>query len=306
MTVKNKKYFLKIYILLLLSLSSLYAQSLEPRLYSNAPIGMNFLLAGYVYTYGSLPDSQQLDLQDADLDIHTGIFAYARVIELFGQSGKVDMIVPTACIDGDGIHKGKTVTRNVCGMGDIKGRISINLYGAPALSLKEFSTYKQDLIVGASLQVTAPTGQYESTKLVNIGANRWAIKPSIGVSKTLDRVTLELSGAVELYSDNDEFFPDAKREQDPVYSSQAHLIYAFESGLWLGLDANYYWGGETSINGVRSNDKIEDSRYGATLAIPVDKHHSIKLYGDSGINMRTGTDFDRIGIAWQYRFGAGL
>lgn len=297
---------MKSYILLVLSFTAVMAQSFEPRLYSNAPIGMNFLLAGYVYTNGSLPDSQKLDLKDADLDVNMGVFAYARVIELFKKSGKIDVIIPTACIDGDATYQEGPVTRNVCGMGDIKGRISLNFYGAPALSLKEFSTYKQDLIVGASLQITAPTGQYKETKIVNVGANRWAIKPGLGLSKVFDKVTLELAGDVEFYGDNDDFFGNFKREQEPIYSTQAHFIYDFSSGPWLGFDANYYWGGESSINGIGSNDKIEDSRYGMTLAIPVGKKQSIKLYGDSGISTRTGTDFDRIGILWQYRFGAGL
>ena len=300
------KVIMKSFLLFVLSFTAVIAQSLEPRLYSNAPIGMNFLLAGYVYTNGSLPDSQKLDLKNADLDVHHGIFAYARVVELFNQSGKVDIIVPTACIDGDGTYRGEHVTRNVCGMGDIKGRFSLNLYGAPALSLKEFSTYKQDVIVGTSLQITAPTGQYDETKLVNIGNNRWAIKPSLGISKVFGKTTLELAGDVEFYGDNDDFFGNVKREQDPIYSTQAHFIYNFSSDLWLGLDANYFWGGESTINGIRSNDKIEDSRYGMTLTLPLGKKHSVKLYGDSGISTRTGTDFDRIGIFWQYRFGAGL
>ena len=134
----------------------------------------------------------------------------------------------------------------------------------------------------------------------------WAIKPGLGISKVFDKVTLELAGDVEFYGDNDDFFGNVKREQEPIYSTQAHFIYDFSSGLWLGFDANYYWGGESSINGIGSNDKIDDSRYGVTLAIPVGKKQSIKLYGDSGISVRTGTDFDRIGILWQYRFGAGL
>lgn len=291
---------------LILLCTTVIAQSLEPRLYSNAPVGMNFLLAGYIFTKGSLPDSQKLDLRDADLNVHTGVFAYARVIELFGQSGKIDMIVPSGCINGDGIYKEEKVSRNVCGIGDIKGRMSFNFYGAPALSLHEFANYEQDLIIGGSLQITIPSGKYEETRLVNIGLNRWALKPSLGISKTFNKMTVELVGDVEFYGDNDEFYGGVKREQDPIFSTQAHFIYAFSNGIWLGLDANYYWGGENSINAVASNDEIEDSRYGATLAIPIDKKHSIKLYGDSGINMETGTDFDRIGIAWQYRFGAGL
>ena len=287
--------------------TSVFSQSLEPRLYSNAPIGMNFLVLGYAYTNGSIPDNTNLELEDADLDVEVAIAAYAHVFKLFGQSGKIDIIVPTGCIDGTASVSGATVTRDICGMGDIKTRISLNLFGAPALSLKEFATYKQDLIIGVSVQVTFPTGQYEKTKLVNLGANRYAIKPSLGISKAINDVTLEFSGAVEFYSSNDKFWNgNNKRKQAPIYSTQAHILYNFRPGLWLGLDANYYWGGESTLNGVKKDDKIADSRYGATLSLPINKKNSVKIYGNSGISTRTGTDFDMLGFAWQYRFGGGL
>jgi len=307
----NKRIYIKFCILCLFSFKSAFAQSLEPRLYSNAPIDLNFLISGYAFVNGKLPDNPAAELIDANLDLHTAIIGYARVIELFGQSGKFDIIVPSGCIDGDGTYKGDQITRNVCGLGDIKGRFSLNLYGAPALSLKEFSSYHQDIIVGVSIQVTLPTGQYDSDKLINLGANRWALKPGIGISKKINDLTLELSTAVEFYSDNDEFFSGVagqsiKREQDPIYSTQTHLIYDFSPGLWIGLDATYYWGGQTVKNGTTADDEIQDSRYGMSMGIPINRKNSIKLFWNKGIRTRTGTDFDLIGIAWQYRFGAGL
>ena len=286
--------------------SMLSAHSLEPRLYSNAPVGMNFLLVGYGRTSGNLDDNPEAGLEDAELNVDKAVFAYARVIEMFGQSGKIDLIIPSACINGDAIYQGEHISRDVCGMGDIKTRLSLNVYGSPALSLKEFAGYKQDIIVGLSLQVTAPTGQYEKSKLVNVGNNRWAIKPGIGISKGIEKVILEIDADVEFYSDNDDFMGNIKREQDPLYSTQGHLIYTFSSGYWLGLDLNYYWGGETTKNGVKSDDELSNSRWGATLAVPINKKNSLKFYGHSGISTRTGTDFDMLGVIWQYRWGAGL
>ncbi len=290
----------------LATLSLLHAQSLEPRLYSNAPVGLNFLAAGYTYSQGSLPNNPEIELEAADMSIQAAFLAYVRVIELFGQSGKVNMAVPTVCIDGSGIYRDEPATRNVCGLGDVKGSISVNLWGAPALSLKEYGGYRQDLIVGASLQVTAPTGQYDHTKLVNIGANRWAFKPGFGISQALGDFVFELSGAAEFYTENDAFWGNNRRSQDPIYSTQAHVVYNFIQGLWGAVDANYYWGGESSVNGVRSDDTIGDSRYGFTLSLPVTREHSLKLYSNSGVFTRTGTDFNMFGAVWQYRFGGGF
>ena len=196
--------------------------------------------------------------------------------------------------------------RDVSGFADPTFRLSVNLYGAPALSLKEFAGYKQDLIVGASLLVSAPLGQYDDTKVVNLGTNRWSFKPEVGVSKALGRWTLEATAAVTLFTDNNDFFNGNTRSQDPLYSLQGHVIYSFRSGIWGSLDATYFTGGRTTLNGTLNNDLQQNWRVGGTLAFPVDAYNSIKLYASSGVSARTGNNYDLIGIAWQYRWGAGL
>ena len=122
----------------------------------------------------------------------------------------------------------------------------MNFFGAPALSLKEFAGFEQDLIVGASLQVSAPAGQYDESRLVNLGTNRWSFKPELGISQALGRWTLEGTAAVTLYTDNDDFYQGKTRSQDPLYSLQAHVIYGFRSGVWGALDGTYFAGGRTT------------------------------------------------------------
>jgi len=185
-------------------------------------------------------------------------------------------------------------------------RLSINLYGAPALTLEQFRSYRQDLIVGATLQATAPFGQYDSDKLLNIGTNRWSAKTELGASQALGRVTLELAGAATFYTDNDNYFGGRKREQDPVYSIQGHLIYSFSHGVWGAIDGNYYKGGRTTTDGIKDDDAQENTRMGATLALPINRNNSVKLFASTGLSTRTGGDFDTIGAAWQVRWGGGL
>jgi len=57
---------------------------------------------------------------------------------------------------------------------------------------------------------------------------------------------------------------------------------------------------------VLSSDLQQNWRRGATLAIPVDRHNSVKLYASSGVSARTGNSYDLVGIAWQYRWGGGI
>ena len=162
------------------------AQDIEPRAYSNAPIGVNFLIAGYAYTRGGLAFDSSLPITNAHLNTSNAVFAYATVLDLWGMSAKFDATVPYTWLSGTADFMGQTVPRNVNGFANPAFRLSINLYGAPALTLKEFTDWKQDLIIGASFRVVAPWGQYDDSKLVNIGTNRWSSNRRSGSRKPSD------------------------------------------------------------------------------------------------------------------------
>lgn len=282
------------------------AAELEPRAYVNTPVGLNFLIAGYAYSEGGLSTSASSPIKDAQLRIHTEFLAYARTLDVWGKSGKFDVILPYSQLSGSAAVDGQPRERQVSGLNDPRFRFSVNFYGAPALSMREFASYRQDTLIGASVQVSAPVGQYDSGKLVNIGTNRWSIKPDIGISKAFGPLTLELTAGVIFFTNNEEYFGGTTLEQDPVYSAQAHVTYDFGRGVWGALDGTYDYGGRTTVNGVRGDDVQKNSRAGATLALPVNRNNSIKLYASTGVSTRTGSDYNLGGIAWQYRWGDGL
>ncbi len=87
---------------------------------------------------------------------------------------------------------------------------------------------------------------------------------------------------------------------------QGHVIYNFQSGIWVAVDGTYYTGGRSSIDGVDAGSPQSNTRVGLTVAIPVNRRNSVKLHASSGVSARTGGDFDSMGIFWQYRWGAGL
>jgi hypothetical protein len=282
------------------------AQDMEPRSYSNAPIGMNFAIAGYAYTQGGVAFDSSLPVTNPQLTTSNAVLAYGRVLDIGGQSAKLNVIVPFTGLTGTAEFAGQARTRDVSGFADPIFKLSVNLYGAPALSLKEFAGYEQDLIVGASLRVTAPLGQYDDTKAVNIGTNRWSFKPEVGVSKAIGPWTLEATAAATLYTDNTNFFNGNTISQAPLCSLEGHVIYSFTRGIWGSLDATYFTGGRTTLNGVLRDDLQQNWRFGGTLSFPVSIQNSIKLYASSGVAARTGNNFDLFGVAWQYRWGAGL
>ena len=281
------------------------AQDLEPRAYSNTPVGMNFLILGYGYTQGDVAFDTSSPIKDAELTVNGAVLAYARSLDVWGRNGKFDAILPFAALDGTAKVAGMPVERHVAGLGDPRLRLSVLWYGAPALTLEKFASYEADVIIGTSLAVTLPLGQYDTQKLVNIGTNRWSFKPEVGVSKTLGPLTLELTTSVTFYTDNDDFFIHKTLKVDPLYSIQGHVIYHTRFGVWAAVDVTYYAGGKATVDG-NEGERLENVRVGGTVAIPVNRYNSIKLYGSTGAVARTGGSFNAFGIAWQYRWGGGL
>jgi hypothetical protein len=283
-----------------------HAQSMEPLSYTNPPIGLNFLIAGFGYQSGNVLVDPSLPLKDVHATVDSAFLAYSRVMDFWGQSGSLTLVMPYARLtaNGDVFEQHMSVER--LGLADLSMRLSVNLYGAPALSLNDYSKYHQDTIVGATFQVTAPSGEYIPSKLVNIGANRWSFKPELGVSKAVARWTFEAAAAATFFTDNDDYFGGNRRHQDALYSVQGHVIFNFNRKMWAALDGTYYGGGRTSLNDNADNDLQRNSRWGGTYAYSLTPHHSVKAYFSSGVTARTGSEFRVYGIAWQYRWGAGL
>ena len=281
------------------------AQEAEPRSYTNTPVGLNFLIAGYVYAQGRMAFDPDSAIADAKFHSNTEVLAYVRSFDVGGQSAKFDVILPAASFSAQGIVNDQPREREMTGLGDPRFRVSFNLFGAPALSAKDFANYKQDLIVGVSLQVSTPLGQYDDSKLLNLGNNRWSFKPELGISKAWGQWTFEVTPSVTFFSDNTDFFGGNTFAQAPIYAVQGHVLYNFPSGVWMALDGIYFAGGRTALNGVKSDNEQANTRAGFTLALPIDIHNSLKLSASTGITTRTGSGFSAVGVAWQYRWGDG-
>jgi hypothetical protein len=280
------------------------AQELEPRQYSNVPVAMNFAVVGYGESEGAVLFDPSVPLDNADLRVDGPVAGFARGINLGGLSAKVDAGVAHVCLSGSADFEGQRLSRHKCGLSDVKARLAVNFIGAPALTLREFAAYQQDLIVGASLQVGVPVGDYQEPDLINVGTNRWSARTEIGFSKVLPRqwiIEVALSGM--FFEPNDEFRGDRVREQEPIYALQLHAVRTLRSGVWIAVDSTHYRGGTTETDGIEDRNFQSNTRVGLTVSVPISLAQSIKLYWSSGASTRTGTDFDTLGVAWQYRWG---
>jgi Putative MetA-pathway of phenol degradation len=285
--------------LILVTVGSASAQELEPRSYAPSPTGFNILVVADTYSDGAITFDPSLPITDATAHIQAAALGYVRTMGVAGRSGSLGFFLPYARGHLDGLYLGEPQALYRSGLGDPRVRFALNLYGAPAMTPKEFASYQPTTIIGASLVISAPLGQYDPGKLINIGTNRWAFKPELGFSRTLGRWTLEADAGAWLYTDNTDFFGGKTRSQDPIASFQGHVIYTFHPRWWVAFDANYFRGGRTSIDGVPNDDLQRNSRMGVTFALPLARQQSLKLSYSRGAYTNIGGNFASFGIAWQ-------
>jgi hypothetical protein len=286
----------------LLSAAIARAQELEPRAYSASPVGTNFAVVGYAHSTGGVLFDPSIPVTNVEANINSVFLAYARTFGLAGRSASLSAALPyvRANVSGDVGESRGEVYRS--GIGDARLRFALNLLGGPALTFEEFRRREPTTSLGVSVSAVAPTGQYDGSKLINIGANRWAFKPEIGVSQPIGDWFVEGAAGVWLFTENDDYFGGNTRSQDPLYSFQVHAGYNFRPGLWLAADATYYRGGQTSTSGIVNQDNQENSRYGITLSVPLGSSWSTKLAWSNGYSVRVGGDFQTYSIALQYRW----
>jgi hypothetical protein len=278
------------------------SQEIEPRAFSPSPVGVTFVMLGVGQSTGGILTDPSLPVDDVDAEINAGVLGLGHSFGMFGRLATVAVAQPYLSGNFTGTLDGEPAEASRSGFGDTKLRASLNLLGNPAQSPAEFAKRKPTTTVGVSLSVSAPTGVYYPARLINVGTNRWAIKPEIGVSHPVGHWTLEGAAGVWLFEDNNEFFGGRRREQDPMTSVQAHVSYTFRPRLWLSLDATFYDGGESIVDGIKKDDRQSNSRYGLTLSLPVARGQSLKLYWNDGATTRIGSDFSTYGAAWQLTF----
>jgi hypothetical protein len=281
------------------------SQELEPRRWSHLPTGTNFIGGGYVYSKGDVFFNPVLEIEDATVVMHTAALKYIRTFEAFGKSARID--VAAAHQDGTwkGLLNGVPARADRSGWADPVARVAVNLIGAPPLKGQEFAQYRAELetetIVGAALAVHVPLGEYSNDKLINLGTNRFTIRPQLGVIHNRGKWGFELTGATWFFTDNDDFFGGTRREQDPLLTIQGHMVYTFLPGLWLAGGLGYGWGGESAIDGDRKRDETSHLVFGASFGVPLNRHMGLKAgYLGTRSQNDTGQDSDSLilGVAF--------
>jgi hypothetical protein len=291
-----------------LAAGNCHAQDLAPRAYLITPVHSNAVTLTYSFYDGGIIFDGTLPITGATARVHVPVFSYSHSLRLFGRTAAFTASLPYGVGNFHGTVVGAEASAYRSGFLAPTFRFSINLIGGPAMNAPEFIKWRQKTILGASIKLVPLAGQYDPTKLINLGTNRWAIKPEIGYSRRWGHWILDAYGAVWFFTDNHEFFSNNQfspgtntQSETPVGSFEGHLSYDFKPRLWISADGNYWFGGTTSINGVENPVTLQrNSRVGVTASIPVTRHQSIKLSYNNGAYIRYGGNYQNISVAWQY------
>ena len=302
MALTWKKISVYTILILLIKISNpLHAQDLDPRAYVWVPINGNFLSSGFAFSEGGVLTDPSLPIENLDASVQTLNAGYLRSFNLFGKTATAFAALPYSWAQASADLNGQRESISRSGFSDMRMRLSVLLIGAPSTTIQKFAQVKHKTILGMSVTVTAPTGQYFTDKLINLGTNRWAFKPELALSHPMGkRWLIDVYTGVWLFTQNNQFYTGkSKRTQQPMGAFQAHLSYTIRPKMWLALDATYYVGGESTINDVNKDDRQNNSRIGGTFVFPVFKKSSLKLAASTGAIIRAGADFNTFSIGWQ-------
>jgi hypothetical protein len=281
-----------------------HAQDLDPRAYARIPVNVTVVVAGFGYLQGGIVTDATLPLEDLQAEIGSPSVAVVHSFSLFGKTAQASAALPFAWGDASAIIAGTRQSTSRSGFSDMRFKFSWLLVGAPAATIGEIIKAPRKTILGTSLSVVTPTGQYFPEKLINLGTSRWAIKPELAVSQPIGKRWLfDFYSGIWLFTKNDSFYPGSSvRTQDPLGAFQGHISYNIQPLLWVALDFTYYTGGQSTVDGVEMNDRQSNSRVGATLVLPVGKRHSVKFAYSTGAIIRSGADFTSVSAGWQTTF----
>jgi hypothetical protein len=297
------KWLVQAWIVFIPCVEIVHSQDLHPRAYVWLPIKTNTIVAGYAYSHGSVVTDPTLPIENLEAIVHTASFGYVHSFDLFGLTSQAMVAVPYSWAVASGLVVGQSESITRSGLADSRLRLTTLVYGGPAMDLEEYKkTKKKKTLVGVSMNIAAPTGEFFSDKLINIGTHRWSFKPEVALSQALgSRWLIDAYAGVWFFTTNNSFYPGSStRSQEPMGAFQAHISYNITPRLWVAYNTTYYTGGKSSVDGYYNDDRQNNTRIGLTAVMPVGRSNSVKLAVSTGALVRIGQDFTTFSLGWQH------
>jgi hypothetical protein len=276
-TVMNKRLFFPCLVLAVLHVPDrACGQFNDPRAYENTPVGTNQLELGYTYVHANASLDTSLVVAGAKLNVNQGIIDYKRYFGFFHHLMWVEGGVPVAGLSGS--ISGTNIQGSTRGTGDSSYALGMLLKGGPALSVEQFKHYQPTTTLGLSLTMTAPTGSYQPSRILNLGSDRWSFKPELAWLHPFgheQQWELDAYANVSFYTDNTSYHGKEILRQDPLPGIEGHLSYSFTDNIWASFDTRYSFRGTTTVDGVPQNNAQQNFISGMEVTVSLNPRNTL-------------------------------
>jgi hypothetical protein len=266
-------------VILCVALAALHshacAQFTDPRTYENAPVGINQLELAYAYVRSNTSIDTSFVVSGAKLNLNQGLVDYTHYFAFLHRMAWVEASVPIANLSGS--ITGTDIAGSTTGAGDSGYTAALLLKGGPALSPEQFANAKTITSIGLSLSITAPTGQYDRNKILNLGSDRWSFKPEFAISKPFgpeQHWVFDAYANSYFYTDNGSYRGAQVLRQQALLGLEGHISYTFNNSVWASLDTRYSFGGDTIVSGINQANRQQNFIFGSELAVSPNSRNS--------------------------------
>lgn len=256
-----------------------------PRSFWAAPIGTNAIALQYEHLNADL--SYGGGAIGFGLKTDTGVLTYTHYLDFFGQTASVIGSLPYVSLESELDIGGNEIELfDESGFTDPYVQFYTTLVGGKAQDMQTYVRNEPGFVLGTFAAARIPVGQYDASKPVSPGSNRWEWRLGVPMQyiKGLPtkQTSFEFVPLVYLFGDNDDGFNGSHVSQDPLYQFEAHLTHDLNRMFWGSLNILYAFGGETSTHGVSNDDALGYLGSGLTLGA--------RLSPSYGANVTVGTD----------------
>lgn len=232
------------------------------------------------------------------LDTTLAVFQFVQTLKIAGGQSSMFLVVPASRIEPDIAQPGSAMSGSVSGLGDAQLGFVLGVSGTPALSPEAYTKHKPGLAMNLLAKIFFPTGQYDSARSINVGANRWALRLGVPIVYAIgdtmtdpQLTTIELMPTVTFFGTNSEPMGADVTKQDPLFIMEGHLTRGLTSKFWASLDMLWREGGEVKIDGVGVGNSQRALSLGATGTLAINKNSSLRMsYGKVVERNRHGPD----------------
>ena len=283
------------------------AQFNDARAYDNTPVGVNQLELTYAYVRSNASLDPSFAITGANVNVNQGIIGYTYYFGVFHRLAWVEAAVPVAGLNGS--ITGKNVSVSISGAGDSSYQVAMLLKGGAALSIEQFQNYKAATTVGLSLTITAPTGLYDSNRILNLGSDRWSFKPEIALSRPFgsdQKWEFDAYGNVSFYTDNTSYQGKEILRQEVLPGLEGHISYSFNSKVWLSFDTRYSFRATTFVDGVSQNNAQENFILGSELNISMSPQNSLTFVFARAIVHQNGPSATGFSVKYDYTWSGSI